>query len=157
MRLFETMQVGRCPVILSDDWLPPPFVDWEACSLRIPERQVTSLPEILRARCDEAAQLGLAARRAWEENFSPARRLATIARAAITATNSIGTWDRAATIHFAVFDKESARLANRGARKRVRTALQRRAVAGSHFFTTAHQHSELRRWMGVRVRMRRSV
>ena len=96
--------------ILSDDWLPPPFVDWEACSLRIPERQVTSLPEILRARRDEAAQLGLAARRAWDENFSPTRRLATIARAAIRATNSIGTWDRAALSTSAVFDKESARL-----------------------------------------------
>ena len=125
MRLFETMQVGRCPVILADDWLPPPFVDWEACSVRIPERQVTSLPEILRTRRDEATQLGLAARRAWEANFSPTRQLATIARAAVTATSSIGTWDRAALFTSAVLDKESARLAYRGARKRVRTALQR--------------------------------
>ncbi len=43
MRLFEVLQVGRCPVIVSDEWLPPPLVDWAACSIRSPrDRSVRS-------------------------------------------------------------------------------------------------------------------
>jgi hypothetical protein len=32
-RLFEAMEMGRCPVILSDDWVPPPFIPWEKFSV----------------------------------------------------------------------------------------------------------------------------
>ena len=44
MRLFEAMQAGRCPVILSDDWLAPPFIDWSSCSIQVPEARVRELP-----------------------------------------------------------------------------------------------------------------
>ena len=71
MRLFEAMRAGRVPVIISDDWLPPPFVDWATCSVRIPEAQIDHLPSILREREDEAVQLGGRARAAWEAHFSP--------------------------------------------------------------------------------------
>lgn len=64
-RLFEAMELGRCPVILSDDWVPPPFIPWESFSLRIPESQVGDLPRILADKPHE--ELGRAARRAWEQ------------------------------------------------------------------------------------------
>ena len=88
IRLFEAMQVGRCPVIVSDDWLPPPFVDWSSCSIRVPEASVQEIPAILRQRQDEAAQLGREARRVWEQFFAPQHQLRTILRAALVTERS---------------------------------------------------------------------
>jgi hypothetical protein len=78
IRLFEAMQVGRCPVVISDEWLPPPSVDWSSCSVRIAEDELEELPDILRARSAEAATLGVAARAVWERFFAPERQLATL-------------------------------------------------------------------------------
>jgi hypothetical protein len=64
-RLFEAMEMGRCPVILSDDWTPPPFIPWEKFSIRLKESQVGDLPRILADAPYEA--LGRAAREAWEQ------------------------------------------------------------------------------------------
>jgi hypothetical protein len=83
IRLFEAMEAARCPVIVSDDWLPPPFVEWAGCSISIPEDRICELPAILREREDEAAALGRAARAAWEEWFAPDRRLNTVVRACL--------------------------------------------------------------------------
>lgn len=74
-RLFEVMSLGRCPVILSDDWVPPAGIDWSRCSIRVSEADVPRLPEILEARVDEARGLGEAARRVWLEHFQPHRRV----------------------------------------------------------------------------------
>ena len=64
-RLYEAMELGRCPVILADDWVPPPFIPWEAFSIRVPESQVDQLPQLLADKPYEA--LGRAARQAWED------------------------------------------------------------------------------------------
>lgn len=64
-RLFEAMEMGRCPVILSDDWTPPPFIPWEQFSLRVAEKDVSNLPRILADAPYQ--QLGFAARAAWEQ------------------------------------------------------------------------------------------
>jgi hypothetical protein len=69
IRLFEALQAGRCPVIISDDWLAPPFVDWSSCSLRIPEAEVGELPRILRSHEAEAETLGREARAVWRTTF----------------------------------------------------------------------------------------
>jgi hypothetical protein len=71
IRLFEAMQLGRCPVILSDAWVPPPGPAWDAFSLRVPERDVARLGAILRERAGEAEARGQAARAAWDEWFGP--------------------------------------------------------------------------------------
>ncbi|MBO9514465.1 MAG: exostosin family protein [Variovorax sp.] len=63
-RLYEAMELGRCPVIIADDWVPPPFIPWEEFSIRIREDQVHELPRILADAPYEA--MGLAARRAFE-------------------------------------------------------------------------------------------
>lgn len=83
MRLFEAMQAGRCPVIMADDWLPPPFVDWEECSLRVPENRVEELSAVLHAHSADAREFGRTARRVWEEHFSPERQLTTLCRVAL--------------------------------------------------------------------------
>jgi hypothetical protein len=73
-RLFETMQLGRCPVIISDQWVPIAGIDWRDFAIMVPERKVDSLPKILAAREAEAADLGKRARIAWEKNFAPKQR-----------------------------------------------------------------------------------
>jgi len=71
MRIFEAMRAGRVPVILSDAWVPPPFVNWKKCSLRIAERCIGELPTIVRNYRDRAYPMGNTARREWERVFGP--------------------------------------------------------------------------------------
>ena len=73
-RLFEVMALGRCPVIIGDEWVPPEAVDWENCSIRIAEEDIHGLPALLARREGEAAELGRQARKTWEQFFSPQRR-----------------------------------------------------------------------------------
>jgi hypothetical protein len=69
MRIFEAMRAGRAPVIISDEWSPPPFVDWAACSIRIPEKAIHKLPQIMRDVSCEAFRKGERARQEWEKVF----------------------------------------------------------------------------------------
>jgi hypothetical protein len=71
-RLFETLQSSRVPVILSDSWVPPAGIDWNAVSLRVPERDLARLPEICREALPRWDDMAREARRVWEEWFSPA-------------------------------------------------------------------------------------
>jgi hypothetical protein len=71
IRLFEVMALGRCPVILADDWAPIVGIDWKSCSIRIPESEIETIPEILETRLEEAPALGAAALSYWERFFSP--------------------------------------------------------------------------------------
>jgi hypothetical protein len=83
IRIFEAMRMGRCPVIVSDDWTPPSFVDWNACSIRVAESAVRDLPAILREREADAASLGAAARAAWERLYSPSAMLVTLVESCV--------------------------------------------------------------------------
>ncbi|HEY3855115.1 MAG TPA: exostosin family protein [Verrucomicrobiae bacterium] len=71
IRLFEIMAAGRCPVILSDDWVPIPGIDWNSCAIRIPESALESIPEALTSRILDSPILGAAALRYWKKLFSP--------------------------------------------------------------------------------------
>ena len=71
LRLFESMLMGRPPVIISDAWIPPEGPDWSRFSLRVPESGIDTLPTRLAARETEAPHMGKAARAAWLEWFSP--------------------------------------------------------------------------------------
>jgi hypothetical protein len=70
-RLFETMQSGRVPVILSDAWVPTPWIDWHACSLRVREADIARLPEICLANQGRWEEMARQARSTWERWFSP--------------------------------------------------------------------------------------
>lgn len=69
-RLFETMRCGRVPVIVSDEWKPPPGVAWDDISVRVRERDVASIPGLLERLEPRAAGMGEAARAAWRAHFS---------------------------------------------------------------------------------------
>lgn len=70
IRLFETMRMGRAPVIVSDGWLEPPGPSWETFSIRIPERDCMRIPQFLEAREHDAVTMGKRARAVWVEWFS---------------------------------------------------------------------------------------
>lgn len=70
-RLFETMQLGRVPVILSDAYVPCSGPDWDSFALFVPENQLARLPELLDAYRPQAAAMGRKARLAWEQWFAP--------------------------------------------------------------------------------------
>lgn len=77
-RLFETMALGRCPVIISDDWLPIEGIDWEKCSIMIKESELEKIPQILELSLGEALEMGQRARAIWETYFSPKNKYSSI-------------------------------------------------------------------------------
>jgi hypothetical protein len=70
-RLYESMAMGRAPVILADDWVAPPEIPWDEFSIRIPEHDCKSIFRILEEQEDRAKELGQRAREVWEECFHP--------------------------------------------------------------------------------------
>lgn len=70
IRLYETMRVGRVPVILSDPWVPPHGPSWDEFSIRIPESDVAQIPRLLEARESEAVAMAERAHAAWQEWFA---------------------------------------------------------------------------------------
>lgn len=73
-RLFEAMGLGRCPVILSDAWVPVNGVGWGECSIRIAESDLEGIPRILKERLGDAARMGRNAREAYESHFTQPMR-----------------------------------------------------------------------------------
>jgi hypothetical protein len=69
-RLFESMMLGRVPVVISDEWVPPSGPDWDRCSLRVRERDIDLIPTMLEQRVDDAAVMGENARTTWLDWFS---------------------------------------------------------------------------------------
>ncbi len=70
-RLFETMMLGRAPVVISDEWVPPAGPRWDELAVRVRERDLAHVPALLEERRGEAAAMGAAARAAWLEWFAP--------------------------------------------------------------------------------------
>jgi hypothetical protein len=70
VRLFETMSMGRVPVVLSDDWMPPPGPRWEKFAVRVRESDWADVPRILEQREHEAVAMGELARAEWLDWFS---------------------------------------------------------------------------------------
>lgn len=70
IRLFETMRMGRVPIIISDQWVPPVGPHWEKFSIRIKERDFAHIPSLLEQRESEGVAMGELARKQWEEWFS---------------------------------------------------------------------------------------
>jgi hypothetical protein len=71
LRLFESMLMGRPPVIISDEWVPPQGPDWSSFSIRVPESKIKNIPRVLETKEDKAVEMGRKARAAWEAWFSP--------------------------------------------------------------------------------------
>ena len=70
IRLFETMRMGRVPVVLSDGWVSPVGPQWDNFSLCVRERDFNRLPALLEKLEPEAVKMGRLARTEWERWFS---------------------------------------------------------------------------------------
>jgi Exostosin family len=71
MRLFETMRLGRAPVIISDWWVPIPGPLWQTFSVPVREMDVSNIPSMLERLTKKAPEMGRRARSAWEHWFAP--------------------------------------------------------------------------------------
>ena len=71
LRLFESMLMGRAPVIISDAWVPPEGPNWDHFSVRVKESAIHTIPILLKSYEDRAPEMGRRARAAWLEWFSP--------------------------------------------------------------------------------------
>jgi hypothetical protein len=78
LRLYETMEAGRVPVIISNDWVAPKQVDW-SFAIRIPEWEIAAIPTRLRALENESEDRSIAARDQWEKAYSPEQMFNTFA------------------------------------------------------------------------------
>ena len=70
-RLYETMQIGRVPVILSDEWIPPMGPNWNEFAVFVPEEDVNNIHSILTELDSTWQDKGKLARQAWENYFAP--------------------------------------------------------------------------------------
>jgi hypothetical protein len=77
-RLFEVMELGCCPVIIADDWIPIDGVPWEQCCIVIKERDIANCADILSQHEANAEHLGRAAREVWESHFSEPKKFSAM-------------------------------------------------------------------------------
>jgi hypothetical protein len=71
IRLFEVMSAGIAPVLIADDYLLPENVDWNSFLLRIRQKDIARLPELLEPHRESSAERGKLAREAWLKHFAP--------------------------------------------------------------------------------------
>lgn len=95
-RLFEAMRFGSIPVIISDELVLPDGPDWQACSISIPERDISRLQDILLSQTKIAAMSELVSHY-YRLYFSTESFLNNIVRltSAIKKTypTSVGNWN----------------------------------------------------------------
>jgi hypothetical protein len=121
MRLFEVMSAGVAPVLISDDYLLPPHVPWDRFLLRIPERDIARLPELIEPHRPEAAERGALARQAWLDYFAPDKEFDAIVASAAAALKHGPPAE-------AVFRKRQRALIAKAERRRKLRDLARNAV-----------------------------
>jgi len=68
-RIYESMALGRCPVIIADNFIPPKGPDWNDFTLFYPEKELTGLPSFLREKEYLAKDMGKCALEAWHKYF----------------------------------------------------------------------------------------
>lgn len=68
-RLYETMEMGIAPVIISDQWVPMEGPAWDKFSIQILEKDVLNIPDILKSREKDYQIMGQIARKEWEKWF----------------------------------------------------------------------------------------
>lgn len=83
-RFFETMALGRVPVLLADNWVPPENLDIDSVAIRIHERDFSHLEDIIRSKEDDAIEMGHNGRKYWKTYFSKNIRLESLLDVAVS-------------------------------------------------------------------------
>lgn len=71
IRVFEVMRAGRVPVIISDAFIPPGPCDWSEFAIFVGEKNIGSIPTILKLAESRFESMANRARQAWESHFGP--------------------------------------------------------------------------------------
>jgi hypothetical protein len=69
-RIYESMALGTCPVIIADNFVPPKGPNWNSFALFYPEKTVMGLSSFLLSKEHLAHDFGENAYRAWQKYFS---------------------------------------------------------------------------------------
>jgi hypothetical protein len=72
IRIFEAMQAGVTPVIISDAWLPAAGPVWKEFAIFVPERKIHQLYDILKSHESEWMERGKLAEAAYHQWFTDA-------------------------------------------------------------------------------------
>jgi len=68
-RIYESMALGRCPVIIADNFVPPKGPNWKDFALFYPEKDMACLSSFLHRNEYLAEELGKNAFKAWQKYF----------------------------------------------------------------------------------------
>ncbi len=79
VRLFEALETGRVPVVLSNRFVPPANPAWRECVLQFDERRLDTLPALLAAADAQWRSLALRVSSFWRENYADERLARTLA------------------------------------------------------------------------------
>lgn len=79
-RITEVMSMARVPVIIADDWIPISFPENLPYYIKVPEKDIAHLRDILSARKGEAEKLRHNARLLWERHCAPQHRAPAVLR-----------------------------------------------------------------------------
>lgn len=69
-RIYESMALGRCPVILADKFSEPLGCNWKDFSIRIQQKDYKHIEAILNERASEYKILGKKAKTIWDNHFN---------------------------------------------------------------------------------------
>lgn len=75
-RIFESMALGRCPVVIADQFIPCAGPSWSEFALFVPENSIDDLPAILKSYEPKALEMGRIAKENWDANFKDEKLLA---------------------------------------------------------------------------------
>jgi hypothetical protein len=70
MRLFESMQLGVAPIIVTTNWTLPQGPSWDDFSILVKPRELRHLVQIVRAHENDHIRMGQMARQAYERFFA---------------------------------------------------------------------------------------
>lgn len=112
-RLFETMRIGRVPVVISDDWVPPMGINWDSFLVQVPERDIRLIPSILTEIEDEWIARSQAAWNEWERCLSYERMFDWIGDRGVSILDSMQKTDYRASLPKQLSRVSSPRIALR--------------------------------------------
>lgn len=70
IRLFESMNLGVSPVIISDEWKAPDGINWNDFSIILKSKDLLNLERIVASYEDDYEQMGKSAKNVYDEYFS---------------------------------------------------------------------------------------
>lgn len=70
-RIYESMALSRCPVIIADEFIAPAGPNWSSCSIMYPEKKIKHLKVFLESNSLKYKELGENAFKDWNQFFSP--------------------------------------------------------------------------------------